>query len=72
MAVFGLDFTSLVIVYCNASIFPLMVVVICLVFFIVVDLCSTLHVYHAYFYLNLYIYCTCEEKSRQKRGVADV
>jgi len=44
--------------FCNCilqcCIFPLMVVVTCLlVFFIVVNICSTLQVYHAYFYLIL-------------------
>jgi len=56
-AVFGLDFTS----FCNCilqyGIFSLLVVVTCLlVFSTVADICSALHVYHEYFYLNLYIY----------------
>jgi len=52
-AVFGLDFTSLCNCILQCCIFLLMVIVTCLlVFFTVADICSTLHVYHAYFYLN--------------------
>ena len=45
--VFGLDFTSFEIVCCKAGILPLMVAVICpLFFFTQADMCSALHVNH--------------------------
>ena len=70
---FWIRFTS----FCNyihilqCCIFPLLVVVTCLfVFFTVADICSTLHVYHAYFFLNLHIYCTCQWLIKSKHEAA--
>ena len=56
-AVFGLDFTSFLLICCKAGILPSMFVVTCLFFFIQEQVRNALHVSHAYFLFKFLHIC---------------